>query len=328
MELSFMDGPKTACVQDLPQLIHLWSLCFHENETDSAWFLSRRFVPEQTFVWRRNGKVCAVIYLIPVQAGGYRGGYLYAIGTHPDLQGQGIFGRLHQYVKEQAVAAGLHFLCLIPAEPSLFSLYGRLGYETWYGRQQISLEKLPLTAAPVSIRDCSPKEFLTTMQNDSCAMESPSSVWKNTSTVSGRRIQTDDDPICCPAADAMLLYESAADRQLVLQQHLYYEGFFKQCTVDHTTFVLAGIQEDDILYLSQCSCSQNLLLQAGAVLARTTSCNRLYMPPAAPYASAFGMSISVLPAPLQHADAPYAMGLWLVPDHAGLPAGVLGLMYT
>ena len=280
MQLSSMEGPGTACIQDLPSLIQLWSLCFHETEADSAWFLSRRFVPEQTFVWRKDGNVCAVIYLIPVQAGAHRGGYLYAIGTHPDLQGLGIFGKLHQYVKEQAVAAGLHFLCLIPAAPSLFSLYGRLGYETWYGRQQISLTDMPQTVTPVSIRDCSSEDFLMHMEHHA-------------------------------ATAPLLFYMSAADRQLVLQQFLHYEGFLKQCTVGHASFVLAGIQEDDILYLSQCNCSLNRLLPVGAALARAYSCNKLYLPPVR----------------LQSA-APYAMGLWLTQDSAGLPAQSLGLMYT
>ncbi len=282
MQTAAREGPGTATRQELPQLIHLWSLCFQETMEDSAYFLSRRFVPEQTFVWRRDGSICAAIYLIPVQAGAYRGGYLYAIGTHPALQGQGIFRRLHQYVTEQAAAAGLAFLCLIPAEPSLFALYRGLGYASWYGRQQISQPELcvPDLSDAVSFMDCTPEAFLLQMERSSDS--------------------------------SRLLYESDTDRQLVLQQYLHYEGFFKQCTIGQTSFVLAGIQEADTLYLSQCSGSQPLLMQAGAALVREYSCNRMYLPPV-------GLSSS---------NTPYAMGLWLTPHHTELPAQSLGLMYT
>lgn len=322
MEIASVEGPGTACIQELPDLIHLWSLCFHETEADASYFLSHRFLPEQTFVWRRKGKVCAVIYLIPVQAGAWRGGYLYAIGTHPAFQGQGIFSRLHQYVTEQAIAAGLDFLCLIPAESTLFSLYGRLGYESWYGRERLSLADLSLPSGTYSVRDCTPEEYL------SCTKASPQA-----SFVHSTHTFTKDFPAV--KKSSVLRYETEADQLLVLQQHLHYDGFLKHCTVANASFVLAGSIEDNTLYLSKCSYIDTETLQETAViLAKQYTCNELYLPPAALQDNSKLSAEAYIPdTPLstvreENPLIPYAMGLWLSQNQPKQPAPALGLMYT
>ncbi len=322
MQIASMEGPGTACVQDLPHLIHLWSLCFHETEADASYFPSHRFVPEQTFVWRRKGTVCAVMYLIPVQGDGYRGGYLYAIGTHPAFQGQGIFSRLHQYVTEQAIAAGLDFLCLIPAESTLFSLYGRLGYESWYGREKLSMAGFCQPSVSVSIRDCTPEEYLSCIE---AAFPIPSE--------NPAHVFTEDGSVT--AASSTLYYEAETDRQLVLKQHLYYDRFFKYCTIGNTSFVLAGYMEEHTLYLSQSSCKDfETLLQAAAALGKQDSCNELYLPPVALQEYAGFSAEACIPVSRlstiqkENTITPYAMGLWLSQNHPKQPAPALGLMYT
>ncbi len=309
MHLIPAEGPGMARPQDLPKLIHLWSLCFQENEADSAYFLTRRFCPEQTFVWRREGKVCSVIYLIPVQGGSCRGGYLYAIGTHPDLQGQRIFTRLHRYVTEQAIAAGLDFLCLIPANPALFSLYGRLGYANWYGRRKYAMNDFPakpfsLTWESPSMTSCTPEEYLSFMKTG----QTVSAVSPDILLPAARKVRP-------PVSDVSALdCEAEADLLLVLQQYLHYEGFLIRCTIGTVSFVLAYTVEGHTLYLSQCSCHDpDILLQTAAFLTRQYDCRQCYLPPAA-----FGESSS----------SPYAMGLWLSPAQVMELPPLLGLMFT
>lgn len=332
MSLVSVDGAGTALPQDLPDLIHLWSLCFEEDETEAAYFPTRRFCPEQTYVWRREGKVCSVIYLIPVQGNGYRGGYLYAIGTHPDLQGQGIFTRLHQYVTEQAAAEGLDFLCLIPATRTLFSLYGRLGYESWYERERLSVtefsQEMPcLPSVAVSVRDCTPEEYIAAMQPLLTQSFPQTSAANPAYDFFKRQINT--------LASVVLHYETETDQLLVLQQHLHYDGFLKHCTGRNTSFVLAGSVEDKTLYLSQCSCTDSeTLLQAAAFLAEQFSCDQLFLPPTAPDDYLRLPAGACIPhSPLSTVKTtsppvPYAMGLWLSQNHPTQPAPTLGLMYT
>lgn len=284
------EGPGTALSSDLPDLIRLWSLCFHEEETEAGFFLTQRFIPEHTFVWRRNGQVCAMISLIPVYSiscdgRSYRGGYLYAIATRPDLQGQGIFQKLHRFAAEQAQTMELDFLCLIPASESLFSLYSRTGYETWYLKEKLPSHPIPKQNADLQLRNCTIEEYLSV-----------------------------------PFTASALSYETDQDRIFVLKQHLHYGGFLKKARLNQKVFVLAGDCTDGVLTLSPgSSVHPDILLCAAAELAVQTNASQILLPQGC---------TSVCDPLTNNSSIPYGMGFWLCKEHPRRPSKTMGLMYT
>ena len=130
---------------ELTQLTRLWRTCFHDSEAEVQAFWKRFADKAGIFCARDGKKVTAMACALPAQlidgAGeSYEAAYLYAVATDPAYRGRGLCREVLACAEAALGKQGTDYAILIPAEESLFSLYGRYGYETVFfrGREEIS----------------------------------------------------------------------------------------------------------------------------------------------------------------------------------------------
>ena len=119
-----------ACREDIPDLREMWRQCFDTEDAYSNFYFERRFVPEDTLIWRMDGKTVSMMTLMDVFVGGERGYYIYAVATLPEFQHRGIYRELDRRADDVIRRRGGSFSCLVPANPGLFPMYRKLGYDT------------------------------------------------------------------------------------------------------------------------------------------------------------------------------------------------------
>lgn len=119
-----------ACREDLPALQEMWRQCFETEDVYSNFYFDRRFVPEDTLIWRIDGLPVSMMTLMDVMLNGESGSYIYAVATLPAYQHRGIYRELDRCADEEIRRRGGSFGCLVPANPGLFPMYRKLGYDT------------------------------------------------------------------------------------------------------------------------------------------------------------------------------------------------------
>jgi Predicted acetyltransferase involved in intracellular survival and related acetyltransferases len=80
--------------------------------------------------------LCGMVNRVPINYGSHIGGYIYAACTRPEYRGKGIFRRLLIEAETD-----MKFMMLIPAEPELYDMYRKLGYDrTAYSKYPAEVE--------------------------------------------------------------------------------------------------------------------------------------------------------------------------------------------
>lgn len=119
----------------VPQLKALWKTCFGDSSAYIDHFFGQMFCPEHILIAVKDQTIVAMMMMLPAiytrhGAPPVRGAYIYAVATLPAHRGQGIMTALHDQAVTRAEQAGLDFLTLVPATPSLFAMYQKLSYQT------------------------------------------------------------------------------------------------------------------------------------------------------------------------------------------------------
>lgn len=125
---------------DLDGFCQLWKSCFGEDEEYLSFYLAHAYRPERVWYYLEDGRPASMLTLLPCTeyAGGREaaGSYVYAVATLPEYRRRGMMTMLHQAAEADCRQRGNAFLALVPAEPSLFPMYEKLGYRTctslWY----------------------------------------------------------------------------------------------------------------------------------------------------------------------------------------------------
>ena len=112
----------TSSVKSSESKLALWRECFGDDESTVKAFYAIPDIRGLSFV--SDGQVVGMADIVPVLAGGLRGGYLYAIGVKKEYRGRGIC----RTFLEAAENMGYDFLCLIPGDDELAKTYRRYGY--------------------------------------------------------------------------------------------------------------------------------------------------------------------------------------------------------
>lgn len=110
---------------DRKQIIAVWQSVFGDDEKYIADFLDKCggkhclgvFVGEE---------LCAMLFLIDCTLDSMSGAYVYAVATLEKYRKQGFMRKLLDYSK----GLDYDFLCLVPAEEYLFSVYSKFGFES------------------------------------------------------------------------------------------------------------------------------------------------------------------------------------------------------
>ena len=143
--------------EDVDALKDLWLSCFGGPREYVDFYYSRRFLPEDTLVWREGGRPVSMMTLMRVRQAGEDGAYVYAVATSPEYRGRGLMTRLDAWSREVLEQRGAKFSALVPAGPELFPMYQGLGYRAAYPvwvREVRRAAKVPVEFTP-----CTYEEF-------------------------------------------------------------------------------------------------------------------------------------------------------------------------
>ena len=138
------------------QLLTLWKDAFGEYGGFWELFLETAFDAARCRCLTESGQITAALCWFDCTLEGRKLAYLYAVVTHPAHRGRGLCRALladtHRHLAEQGYAAAL----LVPAQPSLRSMYQKLGY-----RDCTAVREFTCTAEapPVPLRAIGPGEY-------------------------------------------------------------------------------------------------------------------------------------------------------------------------
>lgn len=154
---------RRAGINDLDGITALWKSCFGDEGGYLAFYLSRAYRPEWVWLVMDGRLPVSMMTLMPcvewVDGREKQGTYVYAVATLPDYRHRGLMTLLHDRAEQACRRNGSSFMTLVPAEPSLFAMYRKLGYETcawlYYGK----IEKKGSRERPTQFAPAARPEF-------------------------------------------------------------------------------------------------------------------------------------------------------------------------
>lgn len=125
---------------DTPALTQLWRQVFGDTaETIGAFYRAFPRV-RATVAENQAGELVCMAHVLPQtlteEGRTHPAAYLYAVATREDYRGQGLAGTLLRFTEALLERLGYRCAVLVPAEPSLFGYYARLGYEPAFLRSR------------------------------------------------------------------------------------------------------------------------------------------------------------------------------------------------
>lgn len=130
--------------EDREKLIKLWCDVFGDTSEAVKIFFEYHYKPENTLVYDVNKNVVAMLYLLEgnfvISGERYPSYYLYAAATDAKYRGKGIMGKLLDFAKETAASRGKDYICLLPAEESLYGYYYKHGYKSVFKKKIVKIK--------------------------------------------------------------------------------------------------------------------------------------------------------------------------------------------
>ena len=114
--------------RDVDGIIDVWSEAFGDKKEDILDFL--KYYLDCMLVFKKDREIAGITAMIPVWYDGEKGRYIYAVATKSIYRGQGIAGKLVEFVKDYVNQNNEAFSILVPQNSGLFEYYKRFGYET------------------------------------------------------------------------------------------------------------------------------------------------------------------------------------------------------
>ena len=128
---------------DYNGLITLWQEAFGDCEEAIRMFLDSRYIADNTVVAEENGRIVSMLFLLEgkfrIKGTLYSSYYLYAAAARQE-RGRGIMSELLAFAKQTAFDRGVDFICLKPAEESLYGYYSRFGYKTVFATKTVTIK--------------------------------------------------------------------------------------------------------------------------------------------------------------------------------------------
>ncbi|MBO5858326.1 MAG: GNAT family N-acetyltransferase [Clostridia bacterium] len=127
-------------------LIALWQEAFGDCKEAIDMFLDSRYIPENTVVAEDNGKIVSMLFLLEgklkINESNFSSYYLYAAATAKSHRGRGFMPELLSFSQNTALSRGVDFICLKPADKSLYNYYSRFGYKSVFAFKRIKFNVL------------------------------------------------------------------------------------------------------------------------------------------------------------------------------------------
>lgn len=146
-------------------LKNIWKVCFGDTDEYINTFFEKGFKPEYSLVALYDYKPVGMLYLLPAllehKGKEYIGQYVYAVGVKPEYRNMGVMRALEAKAVEQAKAAELSFLTLIPKNESFYKMYAKLGYSaSIYHNIRSHMPFKNTRTDNITIRKCSKADYI------------------------------------------------------------------------------------------------------------------------------------------------------------------------
>lgn len=115
---------------DEQELKKIWSVCFGDDPAYIDFFF-QNLGDRECLIYKQGNEIAAMLFLLQCTLQGYTGRYIFAACTMPGFREKGYMGRLLKYAQE-FYQNTCDFLCLVPAQPSLFDYYSKFGFKTYF----------------------------------------------------------------------------------------------------------------------------------------------------------------------------------------------------
>ena len=136
---------STASKDDIGELTALWQTCFGDDDDYIGGFWPPPLRPPRPPMGGADGKICSALYLLDgkvrIAGEAFDAEYLYAACTHPDFRSRGYMGELLCSAESLCRDSGLDYICLVPAEDSLFDYYSRFGYRPAFEEKLLKIDR-------------------------------------------------------------------------------------------------------------------------------------------------------------------------------------------
>lgn len=116
------------CDKQIPGLRRLWKQAFGDSDEYLDLFFGTAFSPDRSLCAVEGETVAAAMYWLDSECCGKRIAYLYAVATDENFRGRGLCRQLTEEAHRILQARGYSGAVLVPAEPGLFIMYGKMGY--------------------------------------------------------------------------------------------------------------------------------------------------------------------------------------------------------
>ena len=111
--------------ENIKEIEKLWLACFPEDTQDDVeQFLLSRYDERRCLVARRDGRIAAMLHIVPFRDTAY----IYAVATAPDCRQQGLAGGLLREALGRCRAEGFRYAALIPGSEELRHWYAGFGF--------------------------------------------------------------------------------------------------------------------------------------------------------------------------------------------------------
>lgn len=162
---------------DFPALKQMWQEIFGDSEKSvDNFFLKTAEVNNILAAFYGDEPVSALYLLdstIRVGVCDYKAYYVYAVCTKCEHRGAGLMKKLLNMAYEKASHSGVSYLYLVPAEKSLFELYGKCGYKTGFYYKEVELKKNDFPQGDYTITQLTYDEFKKYRQGAGCTLATP-----------------------------------------------------------------------------------------------------------------------------------------------------------
>lgn len=133
-------------ITDKNGIINLWQEAFGDSAEAVELFLKHKYVPENTVICEENSKIASMLFLLDgklnIKAEKYNAYYLYAAATLKEFRGRGIMAEMLDFSKKLAAERNIDFICLKPAEDSLYGYYKRFGYKEIFSTKTVKINSV------------------------------------------------------------------------------------------------------------------------------------------------------------------------------------------
>lgn len=142
----------------IPGLRALWKEAFGDTDAFLDSFYEIGFSLYRCLCIREGSRPVAALYWFDCRWQDKRLAYVYAVATAKSHQNQGLCHKLMDSTHQVLLQLGYSGVVLVPAKPSLFSFYEKMGYRRFGGICQFECSA---GAVPAQLRPLSYKEYAT-----------------------------------------------------------------------------------------------------------------------------------------------------------------------